>query len=90
MTTTVYDTNGNVVKVVNEIPLNEIMPKGFSSVRMGKEIWDGEAICLQPLFMLKRWTVGISQNRQISGMKFYLGSSFQQCPEIILQNKTKI
>ena len=36
MTTTVYDTNGNVVKVVNEIPLNEIMPKGFSSVRTGK------------------------------------------------------
>ncbi|SMP27791.1 alpha/beta hydrolase family protein [Chryseobacterium profundimaris] len=36
MTTTIYDTNGNVVKVVNEIPLNEIMPKGFSSVRKGK------------------------------------------------------
>ncbi|WP_312399218.1 prolyl oligopeptidase family serine peptidase [Chryseobacterium sp.] len=36
MTTTVYDANGNVVKVVNEVPLNEIMPKGFSSVRQGK------------------------------------------------------
>ncbi|SHL14149.1 alpha/beta hydrolase family protein [Chryseobacterium contaminans] len=36
MTTTVYDTKGNAVKVVNEIPLNEIMPKGFSSVRTGK------------------------------------------------------
>jgi dipeptidyl aminopeptidase/acylaminoacyl peptidase len=36
MTTTVYDTNGNVVKTVNEVPLNEIMPKGFSSVRTGK------------------------------------------------------
>ena len=36
MTTTVYDTKGNTVKVVNEIPLNEIMPKGFSSVRTGK------------------------------------------------------
>lgn len=36
MTTTVYDVNGNVVKVVNETPLNEIMPKGFSSVRTGK------------------------------------------------------
>ncbi|MDQ1162081.1 dipeptidyl aminopeptidase/acylaminoacyl peptidase [Chryseobacterium sp. SORGH_AS 447] len=36
MTTTVYDMNGNAVKVVNEIPLNEIMPKGFSSVRTGK------------------------------------------------------
>ncbi|MDQ0475789.1 S9 family peptidase [Chryseobacterium sp. MDT2-18] len=36
MTSTVYDKNGNVVKVVNETPLNEIMPKGFSSVRTGK------------------------------------------------------
>ncbi|SQB26809.1 Uncharacterised protein [Chryseobacterium jejuense] len=36
MATTVYDTKGNTVKVVNEIPLNEIMPKGFSSVRTGK------------------------------------------------------
>ena len=36
MTSTVYDLNGNLVKVVNETPLNEIMPKGFSSVREGK------------------------------------------------------
>ncbi|MCW3162223.1 S9 family peptidase [Chryseobacterium oryctis] len=36
MSTTVYDMNGNIVKVVNEVPLNEIMPKGFSSVRTGK------------------------------------------------------
>ena len=36
MTSTVYDTNGNLVKTVNEIPLTEIMPKGFSSVRTGK------------------------------------------------------
>lgn len=36
MTTTVFDMNGNVVKIVNEIPLNEVMPKGFSSVRTGK------------------------------------------------------
>lgn len=36
MTTTVYDAKGNVVKTVNEVPLNEIMPKGFSSVKTGK------------------------------------------------------
>lgn len=34
--TTVYDTQGKKVKTVNEVPLNEIMPKGFSSVRKGK------------------------------------------------------
>ncbi len=36
MTSTVYDLNGNLVKNVNEVPLTEIMPKGFSSVRTGK------------------------------------------------------
>lgn len=36
MTSTVYDKNGNLVKTVADIPLNEIMAKGFSSVRAGK------------------------------------------------------
>lgn len=36
MTSTVYDKEGNLIKTVNETPLNEIMPKGFSSVRAGK------------------------------------------------------
>lgn len=35
-TTMVYDMKGNTVKTVNDVPLNEIMPKGFSSVRTGK------------------------------------------------------
>lgn len=36
MKQTVYDLKGNTVKRVNDIPLNEILPKGFSSVRKGK------------------------------------------------------
>ncbi|QNS41138.1 S9 family peptidase [Chryseobacterium manosquense] len=36
MTTTIYDQAGKSVKTVNEVPLTEIMPKGFSSVRTGK------------------------------------------------------
>jgi dipeptidyl aminopeptidase/acylaminoacyl peptidase len=35
-TTTIYDASGKEIKVVNEVPLTEIMPKGFSSVRKGK------------------------------------------------------
>ena len=35
-TTTVYDITGKEIKVVNEVPLNEIMPKGFAAVRKGK------------------------------------------------------
>jgi dipeptidyl aminopeptidase/acylaminoacyl peptidase len=36
MKTIVYDKNGKEIKVVNEVPLNEIMPKGFMAVRKGK------------------------------------------------------
>jgi dipeptidyl aminopeptidase/acylaminoacyl peptidase len=32
----VYDISGKEIKTVNEVALNEIMPKGFSSVRKGK------------------------------------------------------
>jgi dipeptidyl aminopeptidase/acylaminoacyl peptidase len=35
-TTTIYDLNGKEIKVVNEVPLTEIMDKGFSAVRKGK------------------------------------------------------
>lgn len=34
--TIVYDARGKEVKTVNEVPLNEIMPKGFMAVRKGK------------------------------------------------------
>ncbi|HLP64334.1 prolyl oligopeptidase family serine peptidase [Flavobacterium sp.] len=34
--TVVYDASGKEVKLVNEVPLTEVMPKGFSSVRKGK------------------------------------------------------
>lgn len=42
--TTVYDLEGNPIKVVNEVPLNEIQPKGFSSTRKGKRhmYWRGD------------------------------------------------
>jgi dipeptidyl aminopeptidase/acylaminoacyl peptidase len=32
----IYDKNGQEVKVVNEVPLTEIIPKGFMAVRKGK------------------------------------------------------
>ncbi|HAT72635.1 MAG TPA: S9 family peptidase [Elusimicrobia bacterium] len=36
----VYTLDGKEIKVVNEVPLTEIMPKGFSSVRKGKRDMD--------------------------------------------------
>ena len=43
--TVVYDSNGNEIKLVNELPLNEISPKGFMSTRTGKRnmAWRSDA-----------------------------------------------
>jgi dipeptidyl aminopeptidase/acylaminoacyl peptidase len=34
--TIVYDLNGKEIKEVNDVPLTEVMPKGFAAVRTGK------------------------------------------------------
>ncbi|MDD2805759.1 MAG: prolyl oligopeptidase family serine peptidase [Elusimicrobiales bacterium] len=39
----VYDLAGKEVKTVNEVPLNEVMPKGFSSVRKGRRSMEWRA-----------------------------------------------
>lgn len=36
MRTTIYDINGKEIKVVNEVAISEVMPKGFMAVREGK------------------------------------------------------
>jgi len=36
MTSVVCDMKGSVVKTVNEVPLSEVLPKGFMAVRTGK------------------------------------------------------
>lgn len=38
MKTIVYDLNGKEIKTVNEVPLTEVMPKGFAAVRTVKEM----------------------------------------------------
>lgn len=42
--TIVYEASGKEIKMVNEVPLTEIMPKGFESVRKGKRSlgWRGD------------------------------------------------
>lgn len=34
--TNVYNQNGNLISKVNDVPLNEVLPKGFMAVRLGK------------------------------------------------------
>lgn len=53
MKTIVYDAQGKEVKVVNEVPLNEIMPKGFMAVREGKRSMSWRADEAATLFFVE-------------------------------------
>lgn len=62
--TIVYDSNGNKIKQVNEVPLTEIMPKGFSSVRTGKRNMSWRADKPATLFFVEALDGG-DQSKQI-------------------------
>ena len=51
--TTVYDTRGNLIQVVNETPLIEVRPKGFSSTRAGKRMLSWRADKPSTLFFVQ-------------------------------------
>lgn len=42
--TVIYDTEGKMINTVNEVPLDEVRPKGFMATRMGKRnvSWRGD------------------------------------------------
>lgn len=51
--TAVYNQQGQLVQVVNEMPLNEIQPKGFSSTRTGKRNMSWRADAPATLFFVE-------------------------------------
>jgi len=52
-TSSVYDANGKLVKVVNESPINEIMPKGFMAVKQGKRSMNWRADAPATLYFVE-------------------------------------
>ena len=53
METAVYDLSGKLVKVVNDVPLTEIMPKGFMATRTGKRSMSWRADKPSTLFFVE-------------------------------------
>jgi hypothetical protein len=73
MTTEIFDTKGNLVKTVNDVPLNEIMPKGFSSVRTGKRNMSWRADKPASLYFVEALDGGDQSKKADSETKFLLG-----------------
>ncbi|MFN8365118.1 MAG: hypothetical protein U0T78_07860 [Cloacibacterium normanense] len=73
MTAQVFDLQGNLVKTVNDVQLNEIMPKGFSSVRTGKRNMSWRADKPASLYFVEALDGGDQSKKQNSETKFLLG-----------------
>ncbi len=63
MKTIVYDANGKEIKVVNESPINEIMPKGFMAVKTGKRSLSWRADQPASLFFVEALDGGDPANK---------------------------
>jgi hypothetical protein len=73
--------------VVNEVALNEIMPKGFMATHTGKEIWIGEMTRQLHCTMLKLLMPEIQKIKSILETKYGNGSAFR--PKCFASAKTK-
>lgn len=59
----VCDLKGNVVKTVNEVPLSEILPKGFMAVRKGKRAMNWRADVPATLYYVEALDCGDPQTK---------------------------
>lgn len=63
MTSVVYDLKGKEVKTVNEVPLSEVLPKGFMAVRTGKRQMNWRADKPATLFYVEALDGGDPQTK---------------------------
>lgn len=82
MKTIVYDTNGKEIKVVNESPINEVMPKGFMAVKTGKRSLSWRADQPASLFFVEALDGGDPANKvEFRDELFTWKAPFTQNPE---------
>jgi dipeptidyl aminopeptidase/acylaminoacyl peptidase len=88
--TVVYDLEGTEVKVVNELALNEIMPKGFMATRTGKRNMNWRNDEAATLYYVEALDEGNPENKvdfrdQVSLWK----APFQKNPSQMLKTKQR-
>src|SRR5690554_1555235 len=84
MKTVVYNTKGTAIKTVNEIPLNEIIPKGFMAVRKGKRNMAWRADQPATLFFVEALDEGDPANEVTHRDVIYTWKApFNKAPELL-------
>src|SRR5690554_6204384 len=84
MKTIVYNTQGAEIKTVNEVPLNEIMPKGFMAVREGKRSMSWRADQPATLFFVEALDGGDPANEvEYRDALYTWQAPFNTTPELL-------
>jgi dipeptidyl aminopeptidase/acylaminoacyl peptidase len=90
MTTFVYDMQGNEIKKVNDVPLTEIMPKGFAAVRKGKRYMDWRNDKSASLYYVEALDGGDPANLVTERDElFSWDAPFNQAPTSIMKTKQR-
>lgn len=90
MTSIVYDESGKEIKKVNEIPLTEIMPKGFSAVRQGKRSMTWRADKPATLYFVQALDGGDPANKvEFRDEVFTWEAPFSNAPKSLVKVKDR-
>lgn len=85
-TTIIYDAKGNHIKEVNNVPLNEVLPQGFSSVREGKRSMGWRADQPSTLYYVEALDRGDQANEvEFRDEVFILEAPFTKEPESLFK-----
>ena len=88
--TVVYDKDGKEVKVVNEVALNEIMPKGFMATRTGKRNMNWRNDDAATLYYVEALDEGNPENKvDFRDEVFQWKAPFNENPSLILKTKQR-
>ena len=88
--TSIYDKNGQLIKMVNDVPLNEVQPKGFMATRKGKRNMNWRADKPATIFWAEALDEGDPEIEVSHRDAVYeLNSPFSGNPKLLLKTKNR-
>lgn len=86
----VYDLNGQLVKTVSEVPLNEVMPKGFMAVRKGRRNMNWRSDEPATLFFVEALDEGDpAKNVEFRDAVYTWKAPFDGVPNLLAKSKLR-
>lgn len=89
-TNTVYNLEGEVVKLINEVPLSEVLPKGFMATRLGKRSINWRSDVASTLFFVEALDLGDPEKKVEYRDALYLWEyPFEQAPSLMAKTSLR-